>query len=1001
MPVRDLLVDEKFKALSPAAQKLVFEKVSATDAAYSQLSKPAQQIIQGKLFPQPSPQSSQGKAPGQIQLQYLTMEDVLGTGRLKDQPHRGPIVNEWPGVELSRQLGYNALPGALGNVAKPQGLLSKVFGFLKREEAAKTPPPPPAPRPVPQAPKALAAAPNQPAALASAAGKSNVPGPARTFAAENPQLMVEIQDAQGNVIGHTTAAPSTPQGGSAVSVGASNAADKPGVMQLGGGTKRQAIVDKATGRITGYIQEGPHGTRQTYEAAKGVEPDVSDSLRKYRLIPEAVEKHLRNANPQELQSMLARAKDMQKQRLGGADDLRQAVEAEIARRKGATGIPAPSSQAASPPLVEGHQIKPGGVFDPKVPADKNLTSTYLSRLRDWWTAHVVEKLPQEARLVRNVPQTPVISEVETLTKNLSDKLTKIVERMKSLHRFTPEEWEAAEHKALQVYRTTGSKQQAIASLPPELQEYARMRDAFFAEEQQARHLLGLDPSAEIAGPYLPRRTVDASRNAIKVFRHEGGYGVELKTSEGSFGQHRTGDMSRLEQRIRNGVAYEDPRITALAREWTGLRLRETGRFISRLRNKILFESREAARLANGGKDVAEIEFIPGGRKWYTTSREEGIFLKHQFQEHMSSLGGVSQYMNSIFRNPNLFNPLPHFLKNMLYKFKLAGGSLTSLPQRFNEFFKNPDPKIMAAFEEVMGYSQTGKVPYQIMREALADLNPSQAGRVGAKMLRTLTNINHLSSQAIFKWGDPFLRYSLWRKYLAEGKTVQEAANHAWVDLIRYSTRSELVDLLKSIPGNFFVPWRYGSLTSLKKQMFSHPMRTVAVVGTIDVLREAYHRRTGRWLHLPIDYFEAPVAKMLQDPKSAGQFITSLVNVRALQDVTEILNGSADWDRIRNLFWGWSQLYETKKEWEAFQKDGKMLPHLFNFLSGLALGTHPTYEYNPWRFGSAIPESLLPKSQIVKQKEAMIERKKAIKDKIDARKQVTKPYRTNEFKLTGQ
>ena len=70
----------------------------------------------------------------------------------------------------------------------------------------------------------------------------------------------------------------------------------------------------------------------------------------------------------------------------------------------------------------------------------------------------------------------------------------------------------------------------------------------------------------------------------------------------------------------------------------------------------------------------------------------------------------------------------------------------------------------------------------------------------------------------------------------------EASNNAWIDLVRYGTRSDLVDFWKSIPMNFFVPWRIGTLTTLLKQAKNHPIRTAIIVGGIDYLRAPRVRR---------------------------------------------------------------------------------------------------------------------------------------------------------------
>ena len=108
-----------------------------------------------------------------------------------------------------------------------------------------------------------------------------------------------------------------------------------------------------------------------------------------------------------------------------------------------------------------------------------------------------------------------------------------------------------------------------------------------------------------------------------------------------------------------------------------------------------------------------------------------------------------------------------------------------------------------------------------------------------------------------------MRYSLFKYYRQQGLPTYEAGNHAWIDLIRYGTRSHLTDFWKSMPANFFVPWRFGTFTSLVKQATYHPVRTALLLGAVDYLREVNRRHRGKWIHLPWDYVEAPLAQLVQ------------------------------------------------------------------------------------------------------------------------------------------
>jgi len=232
-----------------------------------------------------------------------------------------------------------------------------------------------------------------------------------------------------------------------------------------------------------------------------------------------------------------------------------------------------------------------------------------------------------------------------------------------------------------------------------------------------------------------------------------------------------------------------------------------------------------------------------------------------------------------------------------------------------------------------------------------------------------------------------MRFSLWKGYVAKGMNGAEAANNVWLDLIRYGTRSTMVDTWKSIPFNFFVPWRLGTMTSLWKQLQSHPIRAALFIGGIDLLREIRYRQTGRYTHLPIDYVEVPIAQILQG-KDLNDSAHSLIAATlatiafgpgggmaagAIVDLMKNIQGRGERDRVINMFWGLSQIYnivpEGGKLVQAAQAGDAAATtrHATNILTSAALAEHSALNYRPRRLLAALPEvgPWLTKSEEVK------------------------------------
>jgi hypothetical protein len=243
-----------------------------------------------------------------------------------------------------------------------------------------------------------------------------------------------------------------------------------------------------------------------------------------------------------------------------------------------------------------------------------------------------------------------------------------------------------------------------------------------------------------------------------------------------------------------------------------------------------------------------------------------------------------------------------------------------------------------------------------------------------------------------------MRYSLWKHYRAKGMNPMEAGNHAWVDLIRYGTRSEAVDSWKSLPLNFFVPWRFGTVVSLLKQAKNHPWRTAFLVSGLEYIREATYRNTGYWWHMPMDYAFKPlvVASESGSPvELAGNLASSIgttwlagpggeFSMRQLRDALGILDGGTlepgEKERLKNAFWGISQVVNMKDEFQRGDYAG--------IVATAMLGAHTAYDYRPRGIFKGLPEWFpgMGKSEGVRRGEDNQRRRKALRERQQERRE---------------
>jgi len=620
-----------------------------------------------------------------------------------------------------------------------------------------------------------------------------------------------------------------------------------------------------------------------------------------------------------------------------------------------------------------------------------------------------QKFPMEEAVRKARPISPAISEVERWATGLADGLQMVATApwWKQLRKVNPELLKDAETAAIAEWQANGGTAQAARQarhhFPPEVQAAMRHRDIQLQREQASRAYFGLDPIPETTGPYLPRRTLAESREAVSLGGGQLGVGRGLQSSVRGHGQERTFESYR--QGEATGLEYEDPRNAILLREWEGLKLRATHRLFQNMEQKGgLFRDQAAAGAASPTGRPWRVENAPGGGTWWTPTEAEAKFLQQNLTDSArGTMGSLVGYANGLLRNPNLVQPLPHIVKNMAMKALLARGPVApyTLARDAVEWARGSNPALLAEFNEAMPFSQSGRTAGDILGHELRGGTLSDGVRTA---LRWLGTVNRPSQKVIFEWADPAMRYSLFKHYRQQGKGVYDAGWNAWTDLIRYGTRSTATDFWKSVPLNFFVPWRFGTMVSLAKQVRNHPIRTALLLGVVDYLREARYRASGKWTHLPQDYTEKPVATLIQEGKlkdvAAVLGTTAMFgpggdfSAKQVGDAIALLQGKPhqfEVDRLKNAFWGIAQIYNLPEEFKKGDYTG--------MLATAMLGEHNTLSYQPRRLMRDVPEwlPLMERSPLVQRAEAMQAEKRARTEKADARR-AEKPRSTIEDKL---
>jgi hypothetical protein len=619
---------------------------------------------------------------------------------------------------------------------------------------------------------------------------------------------------------------------------------------------------------------------------------------------------------------------------------------------------------------------------------------YANKMRAWWQ----DMLPRSSEIVRKVPESPVISQHQLLMERELSYVQNFTKQpwWQALRRRTEEEIVDLEHAAVTTYRrllAQGAPReaawaQAVSQAPPDLQALFQHREGRVPTERWAAGQLAVDEPAYTGDPYIARLTNEEGKAVVDLHPQIPNWSRHIRQSIGSFEKSRV--HATMKEGIQAGVQYEPPTLAAFTRELYSTRLEGTARMLQNLKDKgVLFDDKAAAIAANRTlKNAGPVTLVRGfgGKDYWARSRVEAQFLAQNLNTTNSAgaVGKLVRIANAFTRNPNLlYNPLPHVTKNMAFKYALARVGNYGLFKAAREFGTNAEMR--ARFEAVMPMPATGA--------RLPQLRALEAGSYLERMLGKAGKIlsgNHFSARFNFAKADPAMRYALWKSYVKKGLSDQAAANHVWVDLIRYDENSGALNFWRGIPFNFFGTWRLGTYISLAKQLRSHPIRALLFIGAVEYLREILYRKYGWWTHLPVDYVDAPLASAIQNPRTIpGVAATTLIfgpgggqAPSTIQDVMKTLHGDpGQWERAVNMFWGLSQLYNIPQAFNAYMKD-KDPQHLALILSSAAFSTHSALKYNPHRLMQWMPEWMpgLEKSAIVRQAEALQAKIQATQEK---------------------
>lgn len=642
-----------------------------------------------------------------------------------------------------------------------------------------------------------------------------------------------------------------------------------------------------------------------------------------------------------------------------------------------------------------------------LPDDQPLVSTYAERVKDTAAAKLKrwtdKYIPKTAEIAVNHPDTPLFTETQRLLQAGNNKTYEFSKSAaaRDLYKYTADEWADAEQIGFDALRASGSRKkgiQAIQEKYPEIANLIERKAQQIDAIQQARRDLGLPeiPERDLVAIYFPRMTDLETAGVTYVGRPSTGLRT-LRTTIGSFMKPRTNNLTMLEMQQRGMGEFRDPRLAYLYNERLKDELISTAEFTKNLEGEVLFNSRKDA-VAAGYKQPQQVEaFVVGGRSWWVPDKDIALYLKDNFERANSPWNELWGYSNQLFRNPNLINPIPH-IKNMTWLYKQSGGKMSRLFDRTYEYLANRNPERRALFEEFVPHAETPKTQTQLFDRMANKITGERYYRDLAEDI--VASANKPSQKVLWKWADPAIKYARWVQYLEEGMSPQAAANHVLQDLVMYSERSRMIDWLKNVPLNFFVPWRWGNFASTLKATRDHPLGVALTVGVIDTIREMIYRNTGWWASLPIDHLEAPIYDLAHAGNAAmhgevfdamahtGDAIIGTFAPSVGAKMADLLNPT-DIKRFWSIMWGWSQVYEMGQYIQQAHDENDPAQALK--VLAVALGARNTIQQNqenkaptsylPRRLGAAIPESVFPKTWKVKQAE--LEREARLQKQKDA------------------
>ena len=637
------------------------------------------------------------------------------------------------------------------------------------------------------------------------------------------------------------------------------------------------------------------------------------------------------------------------------------------------------------------------------PPGSNPEKTWAQRLttkfKNWWE----DLWPRTYAAFRKEPDTPVITVHQQFIKDPVDFMESFADQpwWKNLKSMDEKDIIDAEDQAVSRYRNLVErgadpvKARALAVYESPLKDVFLHRHLMIPLEEAAAKELGVEIPGWTGDPYLARLTNEEGKELIDLTPNIPNMGQMLRRSIGHFDNSRV--HATMKAGIDAGTQYDPVTKAVWTRERTGQQLITTANAVKALREQgVLNETESAAKAAQvkGTKETPVKVRGLGPKDYWARNRQEAKFIQQNFASAPSMNAGwrkLNQIGNAYVRNPSLINPLPHITKNMFFKYIMARVGNSKLKADVQEFASASEPQLKARFDKVF--------PVRESAIRMPQLTAREVGNWAERVTSGGLKINEPSQKYIFEKADPAMRYSLWKSYVRKGMSDQEAANHVFLDLIRYDENSGGLNFWKSIPLNYFSTWRTGTFVTMAKALRSHPYRTLLFLGGVEYLREAIYRKTGKWTHLPIDYLEAPLSEVVfkstQVPEqieagrsplkamaavpesAAGVAATTLLfgpgggqAPSTISDVMNLMRGDPmQKARVQNMFWGFSQLFGIPQEYLAYKRDGNP-EHFVNILTAAAFGTHSALKYEPRRLGKWLPEWMpgMQKSEIVKEAE---------------------------------